>query len=199
MVITETSREDSTWILDGEVTDRSELGEEAEDFCARYSIYRVKEMQESMKVTEIETKERANRIRRSASLNDKVLCPGAMDLNEAYEICPEPKLKCKRVGSCFRYVHCDGDARNFFGGGRKLLRKNRRGSCRNQHTSSVVMCCKYACDNFDGSGREFEVLDDEAPGGDRDGESGDGASEDGGSRNGGSGEAVSQAVFQRRL
>ena len=56
MVITETSREDSTWILDGEVTDRSELGEEAEDFCARYSIYRVKEMQESMKVTEIETK-----------------------------------------------------------------------------------------------------------------------------------------------
>lgn len=55
-IITETSRKDSTWILDGEVTDRSALGEEAESFCAKYKMYKVKEMQESMKVTEMRTK-----------------------------------------------------------------------------------------------------------------------------------------------
>ena len=55
-VITETSREDSTWILDGEVTDRSALGEEADSFCAQYKMYRVKKMQESLRVTEIQTK-----------------------------------------------------------------------------------------------------------------------------------------------
>lgn len=55
-IITETSRKDSTWILDGEVTDRSALGEEAESFCVKYKMYKVKEMQESMKVTEMRTK-----------------------------------------------------------------------------------------------------------------------------------------------
>ena len=33
----------SRWVLDGEVTDRSWLGEELNDFCAQYTIYHVTE------------------------------------------------------------------------------------------------------------------------------------------------------------
>ena len=55
MVITETRRDDSIWIAEGELTDRSALSEELADFCAQYPIYRVKEAQESLEVTGIQT------------------------------------------------------------------------------------------------------------------------------------------------
>ncbi len=55
MVITETRRVDTTWIIDGEVTDRSVLSDELADFCAQYSIYHVREAQETLKVTGIHT------------------------------------------------------------------------------------------------------------------------------------------------
>lgn len=143
-IITETSREDSTWILDGEVTDRSALGEEADSFCAQYKMYRVKKMQESLRVTEIQTKERGNRIRRrSTSLVDKKLCPGAKDLDQMSAECRDPKLKCSRVGSCFRYAKCFGDTSLH---------------CKDVHYSSSIICCAYTCDDND----RFAVLDDEA-------------------------------------
>ena len=46
MNITETRRVYSRWVLDGEVTDRSWLGEEVNDFCAQYTIYHVTEERE---------------------------------------------------------------------------------------------------------------------------------------------------------
>ena len=55
MVITKTRRVDSTWIPDAEVTDWSALGKELADFCAQYSIYRVTEAREFMKVTGAQT------------------------------------------------------------------------------------------------------------------------------------------------
>lgn len=55
MVITETRRVDTSWIVDGELTDRSALSDELAKFCAQYPIYRVKEAQESLEVTEIQT------------------------------------------------------------------------------------------------------------------------------------------------
>ncbi|KAL9957731.1 hypothetical protein ACROYT_G034667 [Oculina patagonica] len=54
MVITETRRVDTTWILDGEVTDRSLLSDELADFCAQYPIYHVRGAQETLKVTGIQ-------------------------------------------------------------------------------------------------------------------------------------------------
>ena len=56
MVITETRRVDTTWIVNGELTDRSGLSDELADFCARYPIFHVKKAQESLEVTGIETK-----------------------------------------------------------------------------------------------------------------------------------------------
>ena len=50
MVVTETRRADSTWILDGQVTDRSTLSDELAQFCAKYSIYHVKETRDSLSV-----------------------------------------------------------------------------------------------------------------------------------------------------
>ena len=55
MVITETRRDDSTWIVEGELKDRSALSDELLDFCAQYPIYRVKEAEESLEVTGIQT------------------------------------------------------------------------------------------------------------------------------------------------
>ena len=55
MVITETRRVSTTWIVNGEVTDRSALSDELADFCAQYPIYRVKEAKESLEVTGIQT------------------------------------------------------------------------------------------------------------------------------------------------
>ena len=55
MVITETRRVDTTWIVEGELTDRSALSDELADFCAQYPIYHVKEAQETLQVTGIRT------------------------------------------------------------------------------------------------------------------------------------------------
>ena len=46
--MTETKRVDSTWILDGQLTDRSTLSEELARFCAKYSIYHVKMTHDSL-------------------------------------------------------------------------------------------------------------------------------------------------------
>lgn len=54
-VITETRRVDTTWIVNGELTDRSALSDELADFCAQYRIFYVKEAQESLEVTGIRT------------------------------------------------------------------------------------------------------------------------------------------------
>ena len=51
MVITETRRVDTTWIVEGELTDRSVLSDELADFCAQYPIYHVQEAQETLEVT----------------------------------------------------------------------------------------------------------------------------------------------------
>ena len=55
MVITETRRVDTVWIVNGELTDRSALSDELADFCAQYPIYHVKKAQESLEVTGIQT------------------------------------------------------------------------------------------------------------------------------------------------
>ena len=55
MVITETRRVDTTWIVDGELTDRSALSDELAEFCAQYPIYHVKEAHETLEVTGIQT------------------------------------------------------------------------------------------------------------------------------------------------
>lgn len=55
MVITETKRVDTTWIVNGELTDRSALSDELANFCAQYPIYHVKEAQGSLEVTGIQT------------------------------------------------------------------------------------------------------------------------------------------------
>ena len=66
MVITETRRVDTSWIIDGEVSDRSVLSNESADFCAQYSIYHVREAQETLKVAGIHTEGEKPLMRRKA-------------------------------------------------------------------------------------------------------------------------------------
>ena len=55
MVITETRRVNTTWIIDGELTDRSALSDELAYFCTNYPIYNVKKTPDSLTTTRMET------------------------------------------------------------------------------------------------------------------------------------------------
>ena len=46
---------DNKWTVDGEVTDRSVLSDELATFCAKYPIYRVKKVKDTMTSTRIQT------------------------------------------------------------------------------------------------------------------------------------------------
>ncbi|XP_078345519.1 uncharacterized protein LOC144631033 isoform X2 [Oculina patagonica] len=172
MVITETRRVVTTWIIDGEVTDRSVLSDELADFCAQYPIYHVREAQETLKVTGIQIEERANRVRRQTGngLNGTALCPGGMDLNAAYQICPEPALDCETNMSCIKSPKCfphQVPQIPYFVRMWRLGRRRRSSgsdvSCWNMHTTRLVtVCCKYICNNIgnsnNGTAEIFERL-----------------------------------------
>ena len=55
MVITETRRVDTTWIIGSRVADRSILSDELAQFCAKYQIYHVKKAPDSLAATGIQT------------------------------------------------------------------------------------------------------------------------------------------------
>ena len=74
MVITETRRHDSTWIVEGELKDRSALSDELADFCAQYPIYQVKEAQESLEVTGIQTQGEVIGLTAFSSFNSNSCC-----------------------------------------------------------------------------------------------------------------------------
>ena len=62
MVVTETKRVDNTWILDGQLTDRSTLSEELAQFCAKYFIYHVKKTHDSLSVAKGKTTKLSSQI-----------------------------------------------------------------------------------------------------------------------------------------
>ena len=107
--------------------------------------------------------EGASRVRRQTAgngLNGTALCPGGLDLNAAYQICPEPKSKCKTNLSCLKTVKCNNKRgrRSLWGWGvfsdRRFrpYRRSRRSGCWNEHTIRLVtVCCEYICDNNGGS------------------------------------------------
>ena len=74
MVITETRWDDSAWIVEGELTDRSALSDELSDFCAQYPIYHVKKAQESLEVTGIHTEGEVIELTASSSFNSNLCC-----------------------------------------------------------------------------------------------------------------------------
>ncbi|KAL9957734.1 hypothetical protein ACROYT_G034670 [Oculina patagonica] len=151
MVITETRRVDTTWIIDGEVTDRSVLSDELAQFCAKYRIYYVRKTLNSLTATRIEKEERTNRKRRQARNGINKLCPDGMDLNTAYQRCNTPDLKCKVTGrNCYKYVICG------VGGPsqpppphvqKRALEKRQASSdpCWQEHNWSAITCCEYIC------------------------------------------------------
>ena len=53
--ISETSVTEHKWTVDSEVTDRSVLSDELANFCAKYPIYNVKKMEDTLKTTRIQT------------------------------------------------------------------------------------------------------------------------------------------------
>lgn len=58
---------------------------------------------------------RTNRVRRqsgSGLVNGTALCLGGMDLNEASQVCSEPKMECKTEYTCSKIVKCKNVTRD---------------------------------------------------------------------------------------
>lgn len=145
MVMTETKRVDSTWILDGQLTDRSTLSEELARFCAKYSIYHVKMTHDSLSLAkEIRT------IRKRSTKNINKLCPGGMDLDTALKTCPRNrKFQCRvQTRTCYKYVICNTKelivvSQSHSKDSTVLLRDK----CSEEHIYKAIVCCEYFCQN----------------------------------------------------
>ncbi|RMX53087.1 hypothetical protein pdam_00018882 [Pocillopora damicornis] len=140
MVVTETKRVDNTWILDGQLTDRSTLSEELAQFCAKYFIYHVKKTHDSLKSHTIQ-KRRIRRINR--------LCPGGMDLDDAFNSCYPPKFRCRvRTRTCYKYVICTNvgeDRQDNWIDVRFPRAAPLSLNCREEHIWNAIVCCEYTC------------------------------------------------------
>ena len=95
--------------------------------------------------------EKGNRKRRQigSSLDVAALCPGGMDLNTAYQICSEPKSKCKTRLSCSKTARCGLARRRRSWWGFSFSHRSR---CWDKHiTRRVTECCEYFCENVENS------------------------------------------------
>lgn len=145
MVVTETKRVDNTWILDGQLTDRSTLSEELAQFCAKYFIYHVKKTHDSLSVAKESHTIQKRRIRRINRL-----CPGGMDLDDAFNSCYDmPKFRCRvRTRTCYKYVICSniGDDRPDNWIDVRVPRAAPQSlNCREEHIWNAIVCCEYTC------------------------------------------------------
>ena len=69
MVIEETRRVYTSWIVESELADRSALSDELADFCAQYPIYHVTEAPETLQVTRIRAEGEVIEVTAFPSLN----------------------------------------------------------------------------------------------------------------------------------
>ncbi|XP_022807323.1 uncharacterized protein LOC111344359 [Stylophora pistillata] len=151
VVVTESKRVDSTWILDGQLTDRSTLSEELAHFCAKYSIYHVKKTQDSLSATRVQA-EGSHTIRKRRTKNINKLCPGGMDIETASFTCSDwPRFKCRvQTRTCYKYVICsDEDEVIDLRPQSRIMQFEppREVSCRKEHIYRAIVCCEYSCNN----------------------------------------------------
>jgi len=153
MVITETRRVDTTWIIGSEVTDRSVLSDELAQFCAKYQIYHVKKAPDSLAATRIKTEENTNRKRRQSN-GINTLSSGGMTLSTAYQYCSNPKLKCRVTGrTCYKYVICDVGGPNhppppYLRPQLNVVVNSAGNLCRQEHIWRAIVRCEYICSSL---------------------------------------------------
>lgn len=155
VVVTESKRVDSTWILDGQLTDRSTLSEELAHFCAKYSIYHVKKTQDSLSATRVQAEgSHTIRKRQTRRRNINKLCPGGMDLETAFGTCfGMPRFRCRvQTRTCYKYVICSNVGEDGEDGYIDVHRYRRmqylssqRQHCREEHIWRSIVCCEYIC------------------------------------------------------
>lgn len=146
--ITGGRRTDITWIVRGELNERSFLSDDLQQFCAEYPIYLVKKAQDSLATTRIETGEITRRMRRRRSCGMNCLCPGGMDLSTAFNYCWKPDLKCKvQTRTCYKFVTCPvgGPSERPPPSVVNTFRTNDGDLCWEHHIFSNIVCCEYIC------------------------------------------------------
>lgn len=148
--ISETRINEHKWTPSSEVTDRSVLSDELANFCAKYPIYYVEKMKDSMTTTRIQKDGGKSRKRRKEvntvtcpsiiptypDIPSGYLCPGADKRPPSAQIftclCIEKKawkVSCKiRTITCHTLVMCDSFQK-----------------CVTIHTRNNIYCCGYEC------------------------------------------------------
>lgn len=150
-VIDKGTRIDSTWMVNGELTERSFLSDDLQQFCTDFPIYLLKESRNSLAVIGIQEAEIANRLRRQAIPDVGKICDGGMDYNTALRFCDKPYRKCKvATRTCYKWVTCPGGGRSEAPPS-SLMAVNsfvvevRSNGCLERHVYANVSCCKYEC------------------------------------------------------
>ncbi|CAH3119376.1 unnamed protein product, partial [Porites lobata] len=112
-VIDKGTRIDSTWMVNGELSERSFLSDDLQQFCTDFPIYLLKESRNSLAVIGIQEAEIANRLRRQAIPYVGKICDGGMDYDTALRFCDKPYRKCKvATRTCYKWVTCPGGGRS---------------------------------------------------------------------------------------
>jgi len=130
------------WTPSKELTDRSVLSDELAAFCAKYPIYFVKKMEESLESIRIQTGERKTRKRRQVIyspsypvLESNILCSGgkgaisAKDYGDCIIKLKTWQVKCKiTTTSCYWIRVCPSFDK-----------------CYKEHLINRTYCCEYIC------------------------------------------------------
>lgn len=124
------------WTAGQKLTDRSILSDEMADFCAEYPIYNVKQAEDTMTLSKIQTNGRKTRKRRFVSLGE-IVCDGGiahpLDSGDPGSCFLEGKIwkvKCRiTTVTCYKIVVCPTFDH-----------------CYQRHLSNRVFCCEYVCE-----------------------------------------------------
>lgn len=146
--ISETRIIEHKWTAGSEVTDRSVLSDELANFCAKYPIYHVEKIKDSMTTTSIQKEGGKNQKRQMIDVKclsslpmypeipGSSVCQGAKSIPPGEEVvnclCVKRKawkIKCKIFTStCYNIYWCD-----------------RLKGCKVRHQRNIVYCCGYEC------------------------------------------------------
>ncbi|RMX57829.1 hypothetical protein pdam_00022694, partial [Pocillopora damicornis] len=127
------------WTAGQKLTDRSILSDEMAAFCAEYPIYYVKELEDTMTVSKIQTNGRKNRKRRQlggyVSLAEYVCDGGIADPFHSDDF-----ARCLNEGKIWQ-VRCRITSRTCY----QIVVCSTFYDCHKQHLTNTIFCCEYIC------------------------------------------------------
>lgn len=129
------------WTAGQKLTDRSILSDEMAAFCAEYPIYYVKELEDTMTLSKIQTNGRKNRKRRQLGRYvplDEYVCDGGIADPFRH---PDDFARCLNERKIWQ-VRCRITSRTCY----QIVVCPTFDYCYNRHLTNTFFCCEYICE-----------------------------------------------------